>query len=552
MDPSPDPADHATRQISAAFFYDQDLSHRLLDELGDNPHAYIAGHDGLNGATITGHAARSLGMWRRHNLVVLVVALLPTVWAVQATDSLWTLVPGLLLLAANLWLLGRLSSLLGRRRSITVWALIGFTLLVVMSRLSGALPAIRPFQELSDLPTFLLFFPTLPAIVADLGQRIWTQARTMRRFRPGAWDPTPPPVSDSTISAAMAALSQTDPAGPSSLDGQAGPGPNATVYSGFVPFVGAGFERGRWNRTLELRPRNPAGEAGSPGPASSPIDERELYATVLQHLRSLGLPQTLIRRWHFVEGTRASQVPGLVRAPLTRPAGWIDPRLVVEGAVSDELIRPYLWISSNRWSGDLILNSFVRVSPQGWVLFVEVAHHVVAPLPGRYDRCDRDLDLHLASTWRTLIGEATQGTTDLVGNLAWDLTRGLRWRRAHRQANRRHNEGLAIDYGASASIRDLFAGPGDDQYFQARDADRFAQTIDLQVLHALQRAVSARGVGIARFEWVVESLAGEPRPGGDQGSAAPGRPAGRGVDPDRDRAGGQDPIAGRGRHGEVE
>lgn len=490
--------DDSTRRICAAVYYDQQKAHDVLDLVGTNEHAFVAQHDGIDAPLVAAHAAASLATWRRHNVLVSLAAVSPfLVASVRERSASWIFAGALLILLGLLSVrftaavIGRLKRL--ERSPFTWFIFIGCALLIwwIVMPLFAAL-------ALFSLSLSVFVLPIALAFATDFLHRVWIHAVKLSEFRVDTWMPEPPRIADARLSDLIDRLSEK-----SQVE-------NATVYSGYVPFVGAGLEKTVWNEAIDVQPLKDTdvADATVSGHTSQAVGVRELDISneLAKYLYSIDLRDTKIRRWHFVEGRQAEQIPGMLSSPYKRPIGAVNPSAIADGKLSDELVRPYLWLSGRRWGGDIVLNTFIRLDPRPTTIFVEIAHFVVAPIDERFERCDYGFDSLTWALWPGLLRDSVLGLFKWTKTLQWGLTRTVRWNLSSQRVRQRRVMNLKIDYGASSTIRDLFSSNHFNHYFQQMDEAQHRQTINVHLLTGINAALSSIGLEIARLDQVVQSL----------------------------------------------
>lgn len=287
--------------------------------------------------------------------------------------------------------------------------------------------------------------------------------------------------------------------------------PNSTVYSrSFLPFVGAGIVQALAEPTLSLAPARevdrqqlkPQPSTMEPGPQPS---ADALFKDLLEECRSLGLPDLSVRRWHFAHGVHA-EFANVGYANDGRPTGIVDIEAVRDGQISDEFVRPYVWLSSSRWGGELVMNSFIRVRPAKKGLFVELSHHVLLPVNDRAHRVDRANYTVGPELWLQHAADAIRNALDLPGNLWWLLSHRLRWAWRRYQVANRTARNAPVDRGAPFSIRDIFSGDEYQHYFQAMDSEMYQRVVNEALIEILDQSLRKSGWAIVGLQNVVQNL----------------------------------------------
>ncbi len=485
--PSTRPPDDTTRRICAAVHYDQRAAQKVLDLVGTRDHSYVAGHDGVDVKLVVSHAAAAMQNWRRHNLFVLAAGLSPGLLFAIIARSFWVLVLWVLAVvigaAASSFVLRRAQGLLTKDRGPAGWLLLAGIAIVGWWAIGAVL-------AIGVVSWPILIAAALPAFGVDLFQRVTMQNVGLRQFRRDSGWKSPPEI-PARFQNLVADL----------RDPTSG---NATVYGGYRPFVGSGIHRRSWADALRLRQKNESAMTnGTPGTATpAPLVEQTLLEELKVQLTGVGLSNCEIRRWHFVQGLGVKAIPDMFPEGGKRPVGAVNGLMVTNRELSDEVVRPYLWITSQRWGGDIVLNTFIRVEPNNETLFVELAHLFTTPIVDRYDRCD--WTTNHKGMWGVLGRESFRGILALPGNLIWEITRTRRWRSSEDESYA--DSIVETNYGAFATVRELFAGRHFRHYFQEMDEIEYRRTIDTWFPKALKEVVEKHGYEIVDFDQKVMSV----------------------------------------------
>lgn len=472
-----------TRRICASFYYSPNSFRDVLDLLLTDQHRFIVQNEDVDTQLVLAHAEAGARYTVRRHMVILAAGyagiaatslLLSSIEFFVAASLLS--IPALLLLRLCFsYLLGAFSDGVnfGRLLVIAVFGVLVVPILLVLS-----------------VSLVFLILPLFLALLTSYIQ-VWQIHRTkLGGFSESQWSPEPPPVEVGEVAAAIDRLrSET-------LDG------NATVYSGFDPFVGAGENIGRWEQAIKLE-RDDASEGKSP---AEQLDGQQLVSRMYPSLKAFGGERLTARRWYFVPGERATYIPGMVVDPHSRPIGRVEVSTPGQEKISEETARWYLWLTSVRWDGELVLNSFFRVKILDTVAFVEIVHFVVGPLLPSFVRADLDYSSPDFSTYREFAAMAAVRVWNLPSDLIWWLTRGRRWRIGRRSLDQTRRLGISPDYGARHSVREFFSGRYYEYYFQKMDAIEHSKSIDLQAFLALDEALGEFGYQIAMRDQVVQNL----------------------------------------------
>lgn len=494
-----DPAPTTLRRICAALYYNQQNAQAVLDLLGGNRHRFVVRHDGLDVALIFAHAATSVRLAFRNNLILAAVTLLTFALQAAVIGSLWLVIPmtfgfAWLTLATRLmrWAY-RQARHFNRSILATIIALVLFS------------PILIGFVYLTVIVGITMLIPGSVLFATSFWLAVRTQRGPCRKFRADAFTGQAPSLANLMVDNPFEDIYEEIKASTSSHD--------TTVYAGYSPFVGAGLGTWRWQQALTVASVDAVNRLGNwtdlstaGQPVLHDLREAELTSQVLDVLAHRGLGGTTCRRWHLVHGDDAALIPGMVPVPGARPVANVADLSVAPKDVDSEKLRPYVWLTDVRWGGELVLNTFVRVHTLRSGLFVEIAHTVVPPLWKPYERADRDFDRLKSENLKLLLGDAVQNLLQLPANFWWHFRRRSRWKDTQEQVQYRIDQSLAVNYGAQQSVRELFSSPHYHHHFQEMDAEEHMQSVNTNLLDVIDEALRRFGYAIVNREAVIANV----------------------------------------------
>lgn len=262
---------------------------------------------------------------------------------------------------------------------------------------------------------------------------------------------------------------------------------NVTVYSGFTPFVGVGYEHAAWSFAINVA----QGRAGVGPPATPrPFSIGELYDHVAERIAALAIPGLEMEDRLYVDGRRVGRDEVFVPHMFGRPIAGIDPALVREQFGADgETARHYRVVRVVGWGGELVLSMYLRFLRVERGLFVEASTFLLRPLDEHCHAVDR---VHPEPSWREnlrLLWESAKATPLLWVTAPFHVLEQVsgpyrRWRMG-RETRRRLRADPLFDRGAMASVRDLEKSGSYHQYFQKLDREMYGKVIEGQLLDAI-------------------------------------------------------------------
>ena len=283
------------------------------------------------------------------------------------------------------------------------------------------------------------------------------------------------------------------------LDGQESdaipaPDANLTVYSGFSPFLGCGFDFGGWSFAI-------ATDKGKDGAAPQPFEIGQIYAAVGQAIQRLQLAGVEQRDHFFIHGQDLNGDQELLPDKYERPCQHISAESAGKYALtSDPRVRHYRWIRVRDWGGDLVFSYFLRCSVRGPTLFVEVKRYLLTPMLGALRAVDNLGEESVGEVMSKLfVASPIAGFFAMVFapfGLVARLMAGLsevfgaeeRARRRLIDSNPRYN------HGASSTTRQDMASGDYAHYFQRADSDYYQKIIEKEVLDTLVEFLDVRNI----------------------------------------------------------
>jgi hypothetical protein len=273
---------------------------------------------------------------------------------------------------------------------------------------------------------------------------------------------------------------------------------NLTVYSGFMPFSGAGLEVGGWSFLLDLG-KGKEDVFGDRSTAHTPIPG-ELYEGVARSLGALEMPNLEIRDRLFVSGSDVREDRGLMPDLLGPPLSWVDRNVVGHYMVSPtHQIRHYRCIEIVDWRGELVVSLFLRFAISNERLFCELNKFVLVPLKEELHRLNHFgggiRPRHVLSmVVRSCI--ATPGLSFRAPKVVFrPLSRSLE------QSNRAKDvaKDPFFDYGAPVTALDRVRSTKYRRYFQRLDKEMYDKVLERTVLDSIVEILDQHGVDTAEI-----------------------------------------------------
>ena len=274
------------------------------------------------------------------------------------------------------------------------------------------------------------------------------------------------------------------------------PGQNLVVYKGFVPFVGAGIELGRWSFATLVD--QPAGDWGNKAPTTFTVEE--LYSGLDAALSGLNLPNVECLDYYFVAGMDISGDKAILSDPYGVPTQILPPEVAKDYiARGDERIRHYKWIRVTDWGGELVVSHFLRCALRGRSLFVEMNRYLLPPLADQYQKVDSTPPVRGRAYLGLLLESMFAGPIfcAVAPFMAFAGIQGAINRAFHDEERARRKQidsNPLFDYGAATSLRQSLSGRSFARYFQKTDADFYGKTIERRILSEIVRFLESHNI----------------------------------------------------------
>lgn len=268
---------------------------------------------------------------------------------------------------------------------------------------------------------------------------------------------------------------------------------NLTVYSGFLPFTGAGIGVGGWSFLIDLR-RGKEDAFGERSTASE-LTPAELYDATEQSLGALGMPNLEIRDRLFVSGGDVREDRRLMPNPLGPPLAWVDLDVLAQYMVAPtHQIRHYRCIEIVDWRGELVVSLFLRFAVHNERLFCELNKFVLVPLKEDLHRLN-----HLGGRMRprdllTMIGRAFLATPGLSFRAPKAIFRPLGRNLEQSNSAKHVEQDPFFDYGAPITALDRVRSTKYRRYFQQLDKDMYDKVLERTVLDSIVKILDQHGI----------------------------------------------------------
>jgi hypothetical protein len=281
---------------------------------------------------------------------------------------------------------------------------------------------------------------------------------------------------------------------------------NATVYSGFDPFVGAGVMLPGWSFAMPIK-ADPHSKKGFRNFSVIELVDhvRERTAEIAAHSPNQpherreskhALPQLVVFDHVFVSTDAIHQDDRFLPNSAAPPRQHLRPQEVEEIAGAPRgPVRHYLAARVPSWGGDIVAFVFFHFSTDGEKLYFECVKQLLPPTHVDYGVVDTMTSQMSTGQFFRLAAEAAAKTVPatvgapvrLISDLLFDL-RGDS-----------PPTDTVVDYGARYAVRELGADDRYQNYFQRLDVDKHMKIVERQVLECIVRFLGEHGVDTAEF-----------------------------------------------------
>ena len=345
-------------------------------------------------------------------------------------------------------------------------------------------------SSLESLGYFVLLLVVAWAVVFGESwvSRYRVVARTLSR---GAYDPQRAPRPTASQERRIAAVEAAEHG-------------NVTVYSGFRPFVGSGWDHGGWSFALNIAKGAKSlgqGERATP----RPFDVDELYEAIARDIVALDLRGVTVEDRLYVDGQGIRDDARFVPERLTRPLSEVDDDAIAGLVHQPELAnRVYRCIRFVGWDGEFLLSTFLNFALVGRSLFAEVRYFLLAPFKDEYLAVD-SMDPQPTFVQRTKLALTSLLWTPVVvvrapfHMLAETRDAWRRWR-SRRRTQKAIRSNPSFDFGATTSIRELAQSSKYRRYFQQLDREMAGKIIERQILDTIVQFLDEHGIDTGELE----------------------------------------------------
>lgn len=275
---------------------------------------------------------------------------------------------------------------------------------------------------------------------------------------------------------------------------------NVTVYGGYSPFIGYGGSETRWSFALPIIPAK-----GLDGRTASedviPFTTAELTDWIRLTLSSLAQRSKTDTVGEYLEGMRVEDrvfvngacldVNGPFLLDRTEPPTTLLSAQDVSEIAADPrgLARHYICAHVPSWDGQIVASIFLRFSTDGYIIYAECVHSILAPVGAEFLPEELSTDEMDSDKFASLCSESLKRVVPMLIRSPWRAIRYLtfssRCSSYAEDLRKQAARDLGFNYGASVSVRELFVDTHYQNYYQLTDASKHLNILDRHTLEAL-------------------------------------------------------------------
>ncbi|HZD73927.1 MAG TPA: hypothetical protein VE776_08610 [Actinomycetota bacterium] len=287
---------------------------------------------------------------------------------------------------------------------------------------------------------------------------------------------------------------------------------NATVYSGYSPFLGAGDHV----RTLFLPVRLEGQPSTSMKPATSPPRAFQLSALrdhIVERLGRMAIDELepaaqfgelSIEDRVFAHGTVIRGDRRFLPDGHSRPVTTLA-REEIEAVLHHpaEAVRHYTCVRIASWEEEVVLSIFLHLTKTSHALYVEATECLLLPIRKEYHLVDSLTPHPSQLEFALLASRSLWALPQAIVRAPVEVTRLLvsPARRAFSRARLKqaieHN--MAFDFGTKISLREVAAAENFHNYFQDLDSNKHRNFALIYILEAILKFLDDHGVDTSEY-----------------------------------------------------
>lgn len=285
---------------------------------------------------------------------------------------------------------------------------------------------------------------------------------------------------------------------------------NVTIFGGYSPFVGSGFDLESWSFTINTK------EAEDKQEPVLAISVSELHERIKERLQSLGFDDVKISDELYINGMDVNSVAHLLPdGRLSKPVKNLDKKYLISKINSnDKKERHYRVARISMWDGQLILSMHYRFLTIEDNLFCEARFFLLPPLKEKYLAINRITSKPTGIEFgENLVQSVFKGAFSWIAvifNIIGFIQGGFMAERAKNKGWKREVEcNRLYNYGWESSLREKWSSPSYERYFQKVDKDVALKLLTSEFLSALQNLLKEKNISTDQFSQATTKIVNE-------------------------------------------
>lgn len=271
---------------------------------------------------------------------------------------------------------------------------------------------------------------------------------------------------------------------------------NLAVYSGFLPFSGAGLDLGGWSFVVDLR----KGSEDRGGQTPAEMSTTELYDGIRNSLEALQMTNLKIEDRLFVSGSDIREDRELLPNPVGKPESRVEADVLRRFVMSStHRVRHYQCIRVVDWRGELVISLFLRFAIRNGRLFCELSKFVLVPLKEELHHLDGiGAKIELRHVW-SMVRRSFFASLGLWLRSPRVIFKPIGNSRDRASKLKQVEQDPFFDYGAPVTALDRVRSTQYRRYFQRLDKEMYVKILERTSLDTIVEILDRHGVDTAEL-----------------------------------------------------
>ena len=286
---------------------------------------------------------------------------------------------------------------------------------------------------------------------------------------------------------------------------------NLVVYSGFIPFVGSGYDMGGWSFPVNIKkPKESLGAVSE----LKPFEIEDVYSSIETALFNCELDGLTMQDLLFVNGRQVRDIEWILPSKHSHPVQLVENHFVEEfKQKNDSNIRHYKAIQIFDWGNEIVVSYFLRFSIKGKYLFIEANRFLLTPVAEQYREIDTYLDPKVQDYLKLAVRSLLIGPFAVFGGALSVLNRWLHFIqdkdifgfRERRKKSKMEREPF-YDYGAANSLRVEASDGRYRHFFQKLDKEMYFKILEKEILDSIVSFLDKHNIDISEISQKTDMI----------------------------------------------